>query len=120
MSGDVFRVIAAALARIELRLARIEAEFSRRRENCYGAVTTGHADLLDALAGYFGGGTLTAGTVLRAAENNRSLQDVLAGLIDYNATPHSRAVQLGRLLRRLPGLIKVGGRRGAVMYRVRI
>lgn len=78
-----------------------------------------HASLTAALQDFFGAGPFTAGGILLACDESPGLADAVADVIDMNATPHGRTVQLGRLLRRLPGLVEVGGRRGAVMYRVR-
>ena len=109
------QVLAAGLLRIEQRLDRIEAAIN----SSSSAGIEDHADLLDALRSYFGGGPFTSGTVLLAAAENRSLGDALAEVIDMNLTRHGRAVQLGKLLSRLPGLLAVGGRRGARMFRLR-
>ena len=122
MTDDLLRqVLAAGLLRIEQRLDRIEAEIGRL--NFEGAESDDHAtveqELTRALRDYFGGGPFTSSTVLMAAEERGTLQEILAGVVDYNQTPHARAVQLGRLLARLPGLQRVGGRRGAVLWRVR-
>ena len=118
MPDDLLRqVLAAGLLRIEQRLDRIEAQLSSTTPR--ELEPDDHADLLDALRSYFGGGPFTAGTVLLAAAENRSLGDALAEVIDMNLTRHGRAVQLGKLLSRLPGLLAVGGRRGARLFRVR-
>jgi hypothetical protein len=117
MTDDGLRALAASLARIEMRLDAIEDQLSRARAISHAGVRIDHADLLEALQSYFGGASFTAGTVLMAGEDRGELQDVLAGLIDYQQTPHGRAVQLGRLLARMPGLQRVGGRRGARLWR---
>ena len=116
VTDDLLRqVLAAGLLRIEQRLDRIEAAIN----SSSSAGIEDHADLLDALRSYFGGGPFTSGTVLLAAAENRNLADALAEVIDMNLTRHGRAVQLGKLLSRLPGLLAVGGRRGARMFRLR-
>ena len=114
------QVLAAGLLRIEQRLDRIEDELSSLRARTLDAdAATFDQELIDALRGYFGGGPFTSGTVLLAAAENRNLADALAEVIDMNLTRHGRAVQLGKLLSRLPGLLAVGGRRGARMFRLR-
>ena len=121
MTDELLRqVLAAGLLRIEQRLERIETAIAER--NFAPSESDDHAtveqELTSALRDYFGGGPFTSSTVLMAGEERGTLQEILAGVVDYNQTPHARAVQLGRLLARLPGLQRVGGRRGAVLWRV--
>ena len=78
-------------------------------------------ELVYTLRGYFGSGTFTASTILRAADEpeGAELFDVLTDLdIDLDGG-HGAAVRLGVLLRKLDALEVVGEVRGVVVYKLK-
>jgi len=98
MTDDLLRqVIAAGLLQIAQRLDRIEAAIAHH--NFVADESDDHAtveqELTSALRDFFGGAPFTSSTVLMAGEERGTLQEILAGVIDYNQTPHARAVQAG-------------------------
>ena len=77
--------------------------------------------LVDALRDHFGGGRFTSRGLLAICNDDphRTLADELANVIDWSATPHARAVAIGMLLGRLPGIELAGESRGVRVWRVR-
>jgi hypothetical protein len=118
MSAAGLRALGAAIARLELRQVELLAAVERIEARLAPAPEVD--DLVAALAEFFGSASFTAGAILIACEDDPRgrLAAAVGAVVDFNQPPHNRSVQLGRLLARLPGLQRVGGRRGAALWRV--
>jgi hypothetical protein len=103
----------ALLTRIAVAVEGLRADLRRER------AADARADLVAALADYFGPGTFTACGVLEvvAEAPTGALAFAVAAAVDLD-TP-SPAIALGRLFARMTALEPVGDRRGAGLYRVR-
>jgi len=77
--------------------------------------------LADALREHFGPTAFTVRGLLTLCDEDPHcpLADEVAALIDWEATPHARAVALGMVLARMPELAVARRSRGMRMYRVR-
>jgi len=109
----IARATACALARIEMRLQAIEEHLAR------GEVSEPHTALVDAIREIFGTAAFTASGLLTIAREHPhgDLSLALEQVVDLNSP--APQIALGRLLRRLPDLEAVGGRRGALLFRLR-
>jgi len=74
-------------------------------------------DLEHALDQFFGSAPFTAAGVIEAANTDGDLFDAVNPLVDLDGD--RPAVHLGRILAGLPGLERVGDRRGAGLFRLR-
>jgi hypothetical protein len=81
------------------------------------------AKLVTALKNFFGPlGRLRVDGLLTIEEDDPhgEIAQALAELLDMNASPRSRATQLGILLRSMPELERVNGQVGAALYRLNL
>ena len=106
------REVLALLREIRDDIRALRADLRRSRNEA--------PDLLAALADYFGPGAFTTAGLLSLADDepHSPLAAALAGLIDMNASPHSRATALGAKLAGLAGVEVVKRQHGVTVYRV--
>jgi len=111
----IARATACALARIEMRLQAIEEHLSASR----GELSDQYAPLLTAIGEIFGTAVFTASGLLTVAREHPhgDLSLALEQVVDLNSP--APQIALGRLLARMPGVHAVGGRRGAILFRLR-